>query len=167
MQIRGLHHNAYRCWDSEETRKFYEDFLGLPLVNAFEITNTKTGRKTRALHSFYAMADGSYLAFFESPDQPFEFKAQDDFDLHIALEVPLGDLEAWLVKGKAAGIECRGIACHQMVDSIYLRDPNGYVVELTGKRPDHDKLMDPKKNRARRHLDNWQSDRTGKRGVAS
>jgi hypothetical protein len=54
-----------------------------------------------------------------------------------------------------------------MVDSIYLRDPNGYVVELTGKRPDHDKLMDPKKNRARRHLDNWQSDRTGKRGVAS
>ena len=27
--IKGLHHNAYRCRDSEETRKFYEDFLGL------------------------------------------------------------------------------------------------------------------------------------------
>ena len=40
MQIRGLHHNAYRCWDSEGTRKFHEDFLGLPLVSAFEITNT-------------------------------------------------------------------------------------------------------------------------------
>ena len=26
--IKGLHHNAYRCKDSEETRKFYEDFLG-------------------------------------------------------------------------------------------------------------------------------------------
>ena len=35
--IKGLHHNAYRCRDSEETRKFYEDFLGLPLVNAFKI----------------------------------------------------------------------------------------------------------------------------------
>ncbi len=35
--IRGLHHNAYRCRDSEETRRFYEDFLGLPLVNAFRI----------------------------------------------------------------------------------------------------------------------------------
>ena len=33
--IKGLHHNAYRCRDSEETRRFYEDFLGLPLVNAF------------------------------------------------------------------------------------------------------------------------------------
>ena len=28
--IKGLHHNAYRCRDAEETRKFYEDFLGLP-----------------------------------------------------------------------------------------------------------------------------------------
>ena len=47
MVIKGLHHNAYRCKDSEETRKFYEDFLGLPLVNAFEINATKTGRPTR------------------------------------------------------------------------------------------------------------------------
>ena len=28
---------AYRCRDSEETRRFYEDFLGLPLANALEI----------------------------------------------------------------------------------------------------------------------------------
>jgi extradiol dioxygenase family protein len=26
--IKGVHHNAYRCRDSEETRKFYEDCLG-------------------------------------------------------------------------------------------------------------------------------------------
>ena len=63
--IKGLHHAAYRCRDSEETRKFYEDFLGLPLINAFEITETKTGRATHVLHSFYAMDDGSCLAFFE------------------------------------------------------------------------------------------------------
>ena len=35
--IKGLHHTAYRCKDVEETRQFYEDFLGLPLVDAFEI----------------------------------------------------------------------------------------------------------------------------------
>jgi catechol 2,3-dioxygenase-like lactoylglutathione lyase family enzyme len=35
--IQGLHHNAYRCRDSEETRGFYEDFLSLRLVSAFEI----------------------------------------------------------------------------------------------------------------------------------
>ena len=63
--IKGLHHNAYRCRDSEETRGFYEDFLGLPLADAFEIAETKTGRETRALHSFYSLGDGSFLAFFE------------------------------------------------------------------------------------------------------
>jgi catechol 2,3-dioxygenase-like lactoylglutathione lyase family enzyme len=38
--IKGLHHNAYRCRDSEETRAFYEDFLGLRMVSAFEIKQT-------------------------------------------------------------------------------------------------------------------------------
>ena len=82
--IKGLHHSAYRCRDSEETRKFYEDFLGLPLSKSLKIEETKTGRRTNVLHTFYRLDDGSYLAFFEAPDQPFEFKAQHDFDLHIA-----------------------------------------------------------------------------------
>ena len=59
--IKGLHHNAYRCRDSEETRAFYEDFLGLRLVSAFEID------QGRALHTFFEMDDGSWLAFFEVP----------------------------------------------------------------------------------------------------
>ena len=128
--IKGLHHNAYRCRDSEETRRFYEDFLGLPLANAFEITETKTGRQANVLHSFYRMGDGSFLAFFEAPGMPFEFKAQHDYDLHIALEVDRETLDAMFEKGKAAGIETRGVADHGFIHSIYFRDPNGYVIEL-------------------------------------
>ena len=67
--IKGLHHNAYRCRDSEVTRAFYEDFLGLPLADAFEITTTRSGRSTRILHSFYRLGDGSFMALFEAPDQ--------------------------------------------------------------------------------------------------
>jgi catechol 2,3-dioxygenase-like lactoylglutathione lyase family enzyme len=154
--IKGLHHNAYRCRDSEETRKFYEDFLGLPLVNAFPITESKSGRQTSALHSFYAMDDGSCLAFFEVPDQKFEFKEQHDYDLHIALEVSRVDLEQMLEKGKRAGIETRGISDHGFIDSIYFRDPNGYVIELTAKRDNHRQAMDPKTNQARERLREWQ-----------
>ena len=33
VPINGLHHFAYRCRDAEETRHFYEDLLGLPLVH--------------------------------------------------------------------------------------------------------------------------------------
>ena len=101
--IRKLHHNAYRCRDSEETRRFYEDFLGLPLVQAFEIGRTKTGRETHALHTFYRLDDGSHLAFFEAPDMPFEFKPQHDFDLHIALEVGAEALPPMMAKGESAG----------------------------------------------------------------
>ena len=156
MIIKGLHHNAYRCRDAEETRAFYEDFLGLPLVNAFEINTTKTGRAANVIHVFFQMADGSCMAFFEEPGEPFEFKVQRDFDLHIALEIPHDDIQPWLDKAKAAGQAVRGPSDHGMIDSIYFRDPNGYVIELTGKRPGHDADMDPAQNGARQHLDNWQ-----------
>ncbi len=155
--IKGLHHNAYRCRDSEETRKFYEDFLGLPLAGTLEINTTMTGREAKLLHTFYGLDDGSFLAFFEVPDREFEFKQQHDFDLHIALEVEMDDLLAMFEKGKAAGGEIRGISDHGFVDSIYFRDPNGYVIELTAKKEGHDAHMDPATNGAREKLDNWQA----------
>ena len=161
--LKGLHHNAYRCRDSEETRRFYEDFLGLPLANAFAITETKSGRTTNTLHSFYQMDDGSCLAFFEVPDQPFEFKEQHDFDLHIALEVSREDLHTMFAKGKAAGIHTRGIADHHFIDSIYFRDPNGYVIELTAKRPDHDAQVEAAGKKAHELLKNWQLAKSGAR----
>jgi catechol 2,3-dioxygenase-like lactoylglutathione lyase family enzyme len=154
--LKGLHHNAYRCRDSEETRKFYQDFLGLPLVNAFEIAETKSGRATKTLHSFYEMDDGSCLAFFEAPDMPFTFKPQHDFDLHIALEVTPQDMHMMFAKGKAAGIETRGISDHGFIDSVYFRDPNGYVIELTSKRPHHDEAVAKAKLSAREQLNAWQ-----------
>ena len=116
--IKGLHHNAYRCRDSEETRRFYEDFLGLPLAHTLEINETASGRRADLLHTFYELDDGSYLAFFEAPDQPFEFKEQHDFDLHIALEVEVEDLHAMFAKGHKEGIDTRGISDHHIMDSI-------------------------------------------------
>jgi len=155
--IKGLHHNAYRCRDSEETRRFYEDFLGLRHAGTLLITETKSGRPTKTLHTFYEMGDGSYLAFFEAPDMPFEFKTQHDYDLHIALEVEEPVLKSMFQQGKTRGIETRGISDHGFIDSIYFRDPNGYVIELTAKRPNHDREMDPATNGARAKLDAWQA----------
>ena len=131
--IKGLHHSAYRCRDSEETRKFYEDFLGLRLAGALDIHETKTGRKSSVLHTFF------------------------QFDLHIALEVDEPTLMAMFAKGKERGIETRGVADHGMVHSIYFRDPNGYVIELTAKMPGHDEAMNPSTNGAHAILDKWQA----------
>ena len=157
--IKGLHHNAYRCRDSEETRCFYEDFLGLPLVHSLEIGTTMTGRGTQVLHTFYQMRDGSFLAFFDDPQTPFEFKDQRDFDLHIALEIEHDRLQEMMDKGIANGIETRGISDHGFIDSIYFRDPNGYVIELTAKRPDHDHDMGSGGD-AHAILDRWSTQKT-------
>ena len=153
--IHQLHHNAYRCRDSEATRALYEDFLGLPLAGTLEITQTQSGRDTHTLHTFYRLGEGSFLAFFEAPDMPFDFKPQHDFDLHIALRVDRPVLEAMFAKGRALGIETRGVSDHGFIDSIYFRDPNGYVIELCTPRPDHDRLMDPAHNGARAKLARW------------
>ena len=154
--IKGLHHNAYRCRDSEETRRFYEDFLELPLAITLEIGTTKTGRECEYLHTFYELDDGSYLAFFEAPEMPFEFKDQHDFDLHIALEVERDHMLAMMEKGKARGLDVRGVSDHHFIDSIYFRDPNGYVIELTTRKPNHAEAGDRTRNGARAKLDAWQ-----------
>ena len=149
--IKDLHHNAYRCRDSGETRRFYEDFLGLKLVSAFEIGDGM------GLHTFFAMDDGSYLAFFEVPDRPFDFKRQNDLDLHIALGVENDVFDAMLGKGQAHGIEVRGPVDHGFVRSIYFRDPNGYVVELTASTGVQQEIMDPAVSEPHEALARWQA----------
>ncbi len=151
--IQRLHHAAYRCRDSEQTRQFYEEFLGLPLVNALTISTTKSGRDANVLHTFYAMADGSCIAFFEEPGEPFDFRDQRDFDLHIALQVDKQTQMTMFEKGKAAGMSVRGVSDHGFIDSIYFRDPNGYVVELAAPTGDPD-AEGP--DVARGILDRWQ-----------
>ena len=158
--IRKLHHSAYRRRSSEETRRFYEDFLGLPLSGTLEIEETQSGRATQTLHTFYRLGDGSFIAFFETGDLPFDFKPQHDYDLHLALEVERPVLDAMLARGRAAGIETRGVSQHGFIESIYFRDPNGYVVELCAKAAHHDEAMDPTRNDARAKLDRWSVSRT-------
>ena len=152
--IQGLHHNAYRCRDAAETRAFYEDFLGLPLTDAFVIGETQTGRKAAVLHMFFEMQDGASLAFFEAPLQAFTFKKQHDFDLHIALEVEESALMDYFKKGKNNNIETRGISNHGFIKSIYFRDPNGYVIELTTPIKNYKNIF---KAKPREILNEWTS----------
>src|ERR1700742_4474334 len=65
-RLKGLYHFSYPCRDGEETRKFYEDVLGLPLVNCMLSDRVpSTGEEKPYAHFFFEMADGSYMAFFD------------------------------------------------------------------------------------------------------
>ena len=155
IAIEKLHHAAYRCRNSEETRAFYEDFLGLPLVGALEIGTTASGRDASVLHTFFQMANGACIAFFEEPDEPFDFKDQRDFDLHIALQVDAETLVRMLARAKEEGYEVRGPIDHDFIHSIYFRDPNGYVVELTTPVGEPLSPAPDRRREARATLDAW------------
>lgn len=134
--IAGLHHFAWRCRDAEETRQFYEDLLGLPLVHVIKKDHVpSTGEYCPYVHIFFRMVDGSCIAFFDlgdgvaatpSPNTPAWVN-------HIALKVGnRQDLAAMKARLEAHGVEVVGITNHDgYIESIYFFDPNGLRLELT------------------------------------
>jgi catechol 2,3-dioxygenase-like lactoylglutathione lyase family enzyme len=159
--IKGIHHHVYRCRDSAATREFYEDFLGLPLVSAFRSRRTATGRSVDLLHTTYRLGAQSFLEFFEVPGQPFPFKDQHDFDLHLALELDYETETRLAERAKSRGMELRGPVDHGTMASVYLRDPSGYVVELTAYRPGRVPGPATLDAEARATLDDWQRSKPG------
>jgi len=155
--IRGLHHHVYRCRDSETNRHFYEDFLGLPLVRTFRSTKTATGRAIDLLHTTYRLGADSFLEFFEVPAQPFAFKDQHDFDLHLAIEIDHATQQRLAERARAENMELRGPSDHGPMASLYVRDPNGYVVELTAYKPGQTPQPMAASPEARTTLDDWQA----------
>src|SRR3546814_19959664 len=64
--INKLNHFAWRCRDAEETRRFYEDLLGLPLVHVIKSDPVpSTGEYCPYVPIFFAMRDGSFITFFD------------------------------------------------------------------------------------------------------
>ena len=135
IPIRGLHHFAYRCKDTDETRRFYEDILGLPLVHVIRADHVpSTGEYCPYVHIFFQMTDGSYIAFFDLGDDvaPEPSPNTPSWVNHLALRVDsIADLEAAKAKLKDAGVEVLGATDHHIIQSIYFFDPNGIRIELT------------------------------------
>src|SRR3546814_6918451 len=68
-ELNKLNHFAWRCRDAAETRRFYEDLLGLPLVHVIKSDHVpSTGEYCPYVHIFFAMRDGSFIAFFDLGD---------------------------------------------------------------------------------------------------
>ncbi len=157
--ITGVHHSAFRCRDAEETRKFYEDILGLPLKAALTFEEEPgTGRPLPYMHLFFQMADGRYVAFFDVPDGAHDgkFKMKWGMDLHFAMEVAsVDELMAFKSRLDAVGVPCFGPIDHHFVHSIYFYDPNGVNVEITARDPRHDEIMAAESAEAARLMADW------------
>ena len=135
--IRHIHHHAHACWDSEETRHFYEDILGMPLVATVVLEDPLRDDGSRYCHTLFEMADGNVLAFFEHTSlfHPKHFTARSGFHRRVVLEVE-GDAVVRQFKCKldAAGV-ANVLLDHGVSLSLRFNDPNGLMLEFTVNIP--------------------------------
>ena len=135
--LQGVHHTARPTWKLRETVEFYRDRLGLPLVHAISARGWPEGHPD-FLHFFFDAGNGATIAFFYyigtelpealRPDRNIFYDAT-----HTAWKVGKAeDLQFWRDRLKAQGIELYYEEVrHEIIESLYFMDPNGYMVEFT------------------------------------
>ncbi len=146
--LRGVDHTARPTWKLRETVEFYRDRLGLPLVHA--ITAKGWGREKEQhadfIHFFFDAGNGSTIAFFyyigtEQPDEMRVPRGYMGMANHTAWSVDTEEeLLAWQAKLDAGGVRVSQSIKHEILESIYFRDPNGYPLEITRSLRDMETL---------------------------
>ncbi len=123
--VQGVHHVALICRDVEETIRFYQEFLGFPLVELVENRDYKGSS-----HFFFDIGNRNLLGFFDFPghDHP-AFTETIGGVQHIAISVSAGQFDAAKKKFEQAGLDYLG-PDRGVEDSMYFRDPNGIGLEL-------------------------------------
>jgi glyoxylase I family protein len=121
----GVHHVALICRDVEETIRFYQEFLGFPLVELVENRDYPGSS-----HFFFDIGNRNLLGFFDFPghDHP-PFSETVGGVQHIAISVSAEQFAAARRRLDEAGIEYLG-PDRGVEDSLYFRDPNGVGLEL-------------------------------------
>jgi glyoxylase I family protein len=123
--VRGVHHLALVCQDVEETIRFYQDFLGFPLVELVENRDY-----AGSSHFFFDIGNRNLLGFFDFPglgNPPYEETI--GAVQHLALSIDREQFDAAKAKLDEAGVDYLG-PDRGAEDSLYLRDPNGVGLEL-------------------------------------
>ena len=134
VELKRIHHVAYRCKDAKETVDFYQRVLNMGFVLAIaenEVPSTK--EPDPYMHVFLDAGMGNVLAFFELPNSPDMGRDEQTpiWVQHIAFEVEdMAALVAAKAHIEAEGLEVLGPVNHGIFKSIYFFDPNGHRIEL-------------------------------------
>lgn len=121
----GIHHLALICRDVEETIRFYQEFLGFPLVELVENRDY-----AGSSHFFFDLGNRTLLGFFDFPGHEHPAFTETIGNVqHIALSVTPERFDELKAKLDGAGIDYLG-PDRGVHNSMYLRDPNGTGIEF-------------------------------------
>jgi len=132
--VQGLHHISLVTSDQELNRRFYTEVLGLRRVKLSVNQDDPVHR-----HLFYADekgTTGTAITFFEWPELPRGYVGLGS-PHHLAYSVKSVDsLPKWATWLRSRGVSVAGPFPRDDKVSLYLRDPDGVLVEITAKNQD-------------------------------
>jgi catechol 2,3-dioxygenase-like lactoylglutathione lyase family enzyme len=137
MQLTGLHHLTAICGDLDRTTAFYRDLLGLKLVREGASDDDPDAR-----HFWFATGDGdgdgdggTLISFLEYPALERGVVGVGTVQ-HFAFTVESAEeQEAWRDYLRSKGVDATDVFERGGFRSIYLRDPDGHIVELATRPP--------------------------------
>jgi glyoxylase I family protein len=131
MQLTGLHHVTLICSDVERTTAFYRDVLGLALVR--EGVNDDDPDARHFWFGDAAGSPGTLVSFLEYP-QLDEGRVGRGSTHHLALAVESAEeLDAWRDYLRHHGHDCTDVMDRGGFRSLYLRDPDGHILEIASR----------------------------------
>ena len=137
MNLYGVHHTARPTWKLKETVEFYRDKVGLKLTHVISARGWGREGHPDFLHFFFDSGQGSTIAFFYyiGTKRPEYLEPRLDNhnyrSTHTAWQVKTREeLVAWKEKLESRGVEVSPYTRHEVLESIYFDDPNGYNLEI-------------------------------------
>jgi glyoxylase I family protein len=133
LRLTGLHHVTLVCADLQRSAAFYRDVLGLRLVE-----EGRSEDDAGARHFFFGDWEGSagtLVTCLEYPGME-EGKVGRGSTHHFAFSVDSEEeLQAWRGYLESRGVPTTEVLDRRWFKSLYLRDPDGHIVEIATKGP--------------------------------
>jgi catechol 2,3-dioxygenase-like lactoylglutathione lyase family enzyme len=128
MRLTGLHHVTAITRDLDAITAFYRDVLGLALVE--QETNPDDPEARHFWFGDAGGAPGTLVSFLEYPELDAAAAGAGGLH-HFALAVgSTEELSAWVDYLRSRDVETTDVLERGRFRSIYLRDPDGRIVEI-------------------------------------
>ena len=128
LRISGIHHITLLCQSLDRSTAFYRNLLGMRMVR--QTVNDDDQEARHLIFGDERGRPGTLVTCLEYP-QLEAGKVGTGSTHHFALGVESEEeLRAWRAYLTSQGAACTEVLDRQFCKSIYLRDPDGHIVEL-------------------------------------
>jgi catechol 2,3-dioxygenase-like lactoylglutathione lyase family enzyme len=133
LRISGIHHITVLCKDARRSVDFYRNLLGMRALK--QTTNLDDPAATHLFFGDEEGRPGTLITCLEYPRLKHGEVGVGSTH-HFALAVDSEEeLAAWRSYLASRGIPCSEVLDRTFCKSVYLRDPDGHIVELATRGP--------------------------------